>query len=99
MAAADKGKGAQRILALAVVVAAGVVGLPVAAAFLDGPSTDQLVVPVHLATVTVLGGVVGYLLPGVAGAGSPPLRGAGVGALVGLGAALLGLLLFLVLLG
>jgi asparagine N-glycosylation enzyme membrane subunit Stt3 len=99
MAAAGQGLGLQRITALAVVVAAGFAGLPVVAAALDGPSTDQVVVPVHLVMVTALGAVVGYLLPGIAGAGSPRARGAAVGVLVGLGAGLLGLLLFYVLLG
>lgn len=99
MAAAGQGTGPQRIIALAVVVVAGILGLPVVAAFLDGPSTDQLVAPVHLVLATVLGAVVGYLVPAVAGPGSSSARGAGVGAVVGLGAALLGLLLFLVLLG
>ena len=99
MAAAGQGTGPSRILALAVVVVAGVLGLPVVAAFLDGPSTDQLVAPVHLVLATALGAVVGYLVPAVAGPASSRARGAGVGAVLGLGAALLGLLLFFVLLG
>ena len=99
MTEADRGRGPRRIVALAVVVAAGIAGLPVVAAFLDGASTEPLVAPVHLVVVTLLGAVVGCLVPAVAGPGASQVRGAGLGALVGLGAGLLGLLLFFVLLG
>ncbi|HYO39795.1 MAG TPA: hypothetical protein VER39_09075 [Nocardioidaceae bacterium] len=98
MAAAGPKPTTQRTLALVVLVAAGIVGLPVAAAFLDGPSTEDLVLPVHVAVVAALGAVVGALLPGVAGAGSSRARGAGIGVLVGVAAALVGAALFYLLL-
>lgn len=86
--------GAQRGVALAVLVAAGLLSLPVVAAVLDGPSTEQLIVPAQVALMAAVGAVVGHRLPGVAGAGSTGARGAWVGALIGVTAALVGVALF-----
>lgn len=89
----------QRPIALALIVFDGLISLPVAAALLDGESTDQLIIPVQLVVVAVLGAMVGALLPGLAGAGASRARGAAVGAVVGLVAALLSIALFALLLG
>ncbi len=98
MAATGSKAGTQRGIALVVLLAAGIISLPVVAAFLDGPSTENLIIPVQLALMAVAGAIIGSLLPGVAGAASASARSAGFGALVGLGAALVGLVMFFLLL-
>ena len=90
--------GASRGIALVLIVAAGIVSFPLVAAFLDGPSTEGLIVPVQLAVMAVVGAVVGYLLPGLAGAGSSSARSAGFGALVGVATALISVAVFYLLL-
>jgi len=95
----ESSAGTQRAIALVVLLIAGILSLPIVAAFLDGESTENLVVPVQLAAMAAVGAVVGYLLPGVAGAGSSSTRSAGLGALVGVGTALVGLAIFFLLLG
>jgi len=75
--------GHQRGIALVLIIAAGIISFPLAAAFLDGPSTEDLIVPVHLVLMAVLGAVVGYLLPGLAGAGSSSVRSAATGVCIG----------------
>ena len=98
MATAASRAGRQRALALALLLAAGILGLPIVAVFLDGESTENLIVPVQLAVMAVLGAVIGHLLPGVAGADSSSARGAVIGSLIGIAAALLGAGLFFLLL-
>ena len=90
--------GVQRGVALVLLVAAGVVSLPVVAAFLDGSSVDSLIIPVQLAAMALVGAIVGYLLPGLAGDGASSSRGAGFGALVGVAAALVSVAVFALLL-
>jgi hypothetical protein len=99
MSEAGTANESQRPLALALIVVAGLVSLPVAAAVLDGESTDQLIVPVQLAAMAVLGAVVGYALPGLGGAGSSRPRSAALGTVVGVAAALVSLVVFALLLG
>jgi len=70
----------------------------VAAAFLDGGSAEDLIVPIQLAAMAVVGSITGYLLPGVAGFGSSSARSAMVGALIGVAAALGGIAVFSLLL-
>jgi hypothetical protein len=89
----------QRVVALVVLLALGILSLPVSAAFLDGDSTEDLVVPVQLVAMALVGAVVGYLLPGLAGPGAGRGRSAGVGAAVGLLVALLSVAVFRLLLG
>jgi len=91
--------GTQRAMALGLLLIAGIVSLPVVAAFLDGESTVNLLVPVQLAAMATVGAVVGCLLPGIAGSGSSSTRSAGLGALVGVATALVGVVIFFLLLG
>ena len=98
MATADTKTGIQRGVALVLLIAAGILSLPVVAAFLDGGSTEGLIVPVQLGVMAVLGALVGYLLPAVAGFGSSSVRSAGVGALAGVATALAGVAVFSLLL-
>jgi hypothetical protein len=90
--------GIQRGVVLVLLIAAGILSLPVVAAFLDGDSTEALIVPVQLGVMAVLGAIVGYLLPAVAGFGSSSVRSAGVGALLGVATALAGVAVFSLLL-
>lgn len=98
MAEAGSAPHTQRALAVALLLVAGVLSLPVVAAFLDGESTDQLIVPVQIALMVVLGAVVGYALPGLGG-GAGRMRAAGVGIVVAVVAALIGVVVFFLLLG
>jgi hypothetical protein len=100
MADADTGSSVQRVAAVVVLLAAGMLSLPVSAAFLDGEGTENWVVPAQLAGMAVIGAVVGALLPGLAGAGSSARQGARIGVFVGVVMAVLGIaVLFLLLNG
>jgi hypothetical protein len=90
--------GVLRGVAVVLLLVAGLLSLPVAAAFLDGGSTEDLIVPIQMGVMAVLGAITGYLLPGVAGFGSTSARSAMVGALIGLAAALGGIAIFSLLL-
>ena len=90
--------GVQRGVAVVLLLVAGLLSLPVAAAFLDGGSTEDLIVPIQMGAMAVLGAITGYLLPGVAGFGSTSARSAMVGAVIGLAAALGGVAIFSLLL-
>ena len=90
--------GIQRGVAVVLLLAAGIVSLPLAAAVLDGQPTEDLIVPIQLATMAVLGAIIGYLLPGVAGFGSSGARSAMVGAIIGVATALAGVAVFALLL-
>ena len=88
-----------RPLALLLLLVAGLVSLPVVAAFLDGESTDQLIVPVQMLSMALLGAVVGYLTPSLGGVGTSRVRGLGTGLVVGIVAAVLGVAVFFLVLG
>ena len=98
MPTAETKSGVLRGVAVVLLLLAGILSLPVVAAFLDGGSTEDLVVPVQLAVMAVVGAITGYFLPGVAGIGSSSARSALVGALIGVTAALAGIALFSLLL-
>ena len=95
MATAETKSGLQRGVAVVLLILAGILSLPVVAAFLDGGSTEDLIVPIQLIVMAVVGAIIGYLLPGLAGPGS---RSAMVGALIGVAAALVGVAIFMMLL-
>ncbi len=88
----------QRGVALVILILAGIVSLPVAAAFLDGEGTENWIIPVQLVGMAAVGAVVGRLLPGLAGAGATSARSTWIGALAGVVAALVGVALFFLLL-
>ena len=64
MATAETKSGVQRGVAVVLLFLAGILSLPVVAAFLDGGSTEDLIVPIQLAVMAVVGAITGYLLPG-----------------------------------
>ena len=88
----------KRVVAVVALLALGVLSLPLVAYVLDGEGTENWILPVQLLLMAVVGAVVGRLLPEVAGEGATPRRAVVVGALVGVGAAVLGLVIFFLLL-
>ena len=99
MTGAGSAPQSQRFLVVALLLVAGVLSLPVVATFLDGESTDQLVAPVQLVLMALLGALVGYASPQLGGSAGSRARGVGAGVLVGVLAALIGDVVFFLLLG
>ena len=98
MSTAETKSQLQRGVAVVLLLLAGILSLPVVATFLDGGSTESLIVPIQLAVMALVGAIIGYLLPGGAGFGASKARSAMVGALIGLAAALGGIAIFSLLL-
>ena len=88
----------KRVVAVVVLLVIGVLSLPLVASVFDGEGTENWILPVQLLLMAVVGGVVGRLVPELAGEGAAPRRAVVVGVLVGVGAAVLGLLIFFLLL-
>jgi hypothetical protein len=88
----------QRVVAIVALLVLGVLSLPVVAFFLDGEGTENWIVPVQLLLMAGVGALVGRAVPAVAGEGASRSRATVIGAALGLGAALIGLLIFFVLL-
>ena len=86
-----------RLLGWLLLVAAGILSLPVAASLFDGEGSENWILPVQLGGMAVIGALVGVLLPLTSGAGSA-VRRALVGAGLGLAAAVVGLVVFFLLL-
>ncbi|WP_377645251.1 hypothetical protein [Oryzobacter terrae] len=91
-----------RVVAVVVLLVLGVLALPVLAFFLDGASTENWVIPVDLVLMAVAGALVWRLVPApeAAGAHAPADGGTRtllVGAAVGVAAAVVGLVLFFLL--
>jgi hypothetical protein len=86
------------VVALVVLLAAGILSLPVAASFLDGESTENWILPVQLVAMAVVGAVVGRLLPGLAGADASARRATIRGLMTGVVMALVGVVIFFLLL-
>jgi hypothetical protein len=87
-----------RVLALVILLVVGVFSLPLSAYVLDGPSTENWILPVALTASALIGALVGRMLPGLAGPTAAPARAATIGAVTGVGMALAGVLLFFFLL-
>lgn len=84
----------QRIVGGLALLVAGVVSLPVAAFFLDGERTENWIVPVQLVAMAAIGAVVALALPDLVRDDAPSTRRALTGAGLGLLAALVGVLVF-----
>ena len=80
MVDAGTGTVAQRAGAVLLLLVAGILSLPVAAAFLDGEGAENWIIPAQLGGMVLIGAVVGALLPGLAGAGTSSGRAARIGA-------------------
>jgi hypothetical protein len=87
-----------RLLAFPLLLVAGIVSLPVAAAVLDGEGTENWILPAQLGGMAVVGALVGWATPAPAGGGSTSTRRLALGGVAGLVAALVGLGLFFLLL-
>ena len=87
-----------RILAFLVLLVAGVLSLPVSAAFLDGEGSENWILPVQLGGMAVIGALVGLASPSLARESATTARRVVFGALLGLLAALIGVVLFFLLL-
>jgi drug/metabolite transporter (DMT)-like permease len=98
MATAQANVGPQRVVAVLILVVAGILSLPVAAAFFDDEGTENWILPVQLLGMAIVGAIVGRLLPGLAGEGATASRATLVGAAAGLVAALAGVVIFFLLL-
>jgi hypothetical protein len=98
MTDAHTAAGVQRLAALVILLAAGILSLPLAATFLDGEGNENFILPAQLGGMAVVGAVVGYLLPGLAGATATTRRAVWVGVGVALLLAVLGVLVFFLLL-
>lgn len=85
---------AQRVVAAALLLAAGIMSLPLAASVLDGPGTENAIIPVQLIVMAAIGAGVAVALPGVAQAGATTGRRAAIGAGWGLLAAVAGVVVF-----
>ena len=88
----------QRVVALVVLLVLGVLSLPLVAAVLDGEGTENWIIPVQLLLMAAIGALVGRMVPALAGPGATRGRAVLVGAAAGVAAAVLGLLIFFVLL-
>lgn len=88
----------QRVVAVVVLILLGMLSLPLVASVLDGEGTQSWIIPVQLLLMAAVGAVVGRTVPALAGEGSDHRRAMLVGALLGVGAAVLGLLVFFLLL-
>lgn len=85
-----------KVLGWVLLLAAGVLALPLAATFLDDQGNENWILPVDVAVVALLGGVLGAALPGfVAGT---TRRRVLVGAAYGVAAAAVGVVVYFLLL-
>jgi drug/metabolite transporter (DMT)-like permease len=87
-----------RPIAVVVLLAAGVLSLPLAALLVDGEGTENWVLPAAFLAMAVFGAIVGSVLPGLAGTHASPGKGRVAGALVGVAMVGLGTLVFFLLL-
>jgi hypothetical protein len=87
-----------RILAFLALLVAGVLSLPVSAAFFDGEGSENWILPVQLGGMAVIGGLVGLATPALARESAATGRRVLFGALLGLLAAVIGVALFFLLL-
>ncbi|KAB7741444.1 hypothetical protein GA707_18035 [Nostocoides sp. F2B08] len=88
----------QRALGAVGLVTAGILSLPVVASVLDGPGAENWIIPVDLLLMAGIGAGAGVALPALTTPGAPTGRRALIGAAWGVLAALIGLLVFWLLL-
>jgi hypothetical protein len=88
----------RRTSALLLLLLLGVVSLPLVASVLDGPGTENWILPVQLALMAAVGALAGWLVPTLGGRDASRRRSILVGAALGVGAAALGVVLFFLLL-
>ena len=87
----------ERALGLFILLVAGVVSLPFAALPFDEEGSENWIIPTQLGAIAVIGALVGLAIPGLTGAETAGRR-AVFGALIGIGMALVGVLVFFLIL-
>jgi hypothetical protein len=87
-----------RIGATVVLLALGVLSLPLVAIVFDDPGQEGWIIPVQIAVMALIGAGIGVLVPALAGPGASRARAATVGALIALLGVAISLVLFVVLL-
>ena len=85
---------AQRVVGIVVLLVAGMLSLPLAAFFFDGPDTENWVIVIQLVAMAAIGAAVTIALPALAREGASTGRRAVTGIWWGLLAALVGVLVF-----
>ena len=83
-----------RVIAAVLLLAAGILSLPLCAALLDRQGTENWILPAQLIVMALIGAVVGTSFPALARANEPKTTRALVGAGWGLLAAAIGVLVF-----
>jgi hypothetical protein len=84
---------AQRVVGVVILLATGVMSLPLAAYVLDGRGTENWIIPVQLLAMAVIGAALTVALPALAREGAPTGRRIRTGMWWGLLAALVGVAL------
>jgi hypothetical protein len=84
----------QRVIGIVVLLAAGMLSLPLSALFFDGPATENWVIVIQLVAMAAIGALVTVALPALAREGATTSRRARTGIWWGLLAALVGVLVF-----
>lgn len=92
------GSTPQRVVAVMLLLTAGILSLPLTAAVVDGPGMENWILPVQLVVMAAIGAAVTIALPAMARAGAPTRTRALIGLGWGLLAALGGVLVFWLLL-
>jgi hypothetical protein len=92
------GSTVQRVIGVLLLLVAGMLSLPLAASLLDEQGTENWILPAQLLFMTGVGAGVTVALPALARGGDPAGRRALVGAGSGLLAAVVGVLVFWLLL-
>ena len=87
----------ERMLGLFVLLVAGIVSLPLAALRLRREGSENWIIPAQLGGMAVIGALVSVAIPGLTGAETAGRRVV-FGALIGVGMALVGVLVFFLLL-
>lgn len=85
-----------RLLGWVLLLAAGMLSLPLSATFLDDQGTENWILPVQLGGMAALGALVGVGLPGFLGGSTR--RRVLLGAAYGVGSAVVGVVIFFLLL-
>jgi len=88
----------QRFFGLAILLVAGMLSLPLAAAGFDDEGTENWILPVQLGGMALAGAIVALVVPALVRDGSSMLRRVLVGGAIGVGMAVFGVVVFFLIL-
>lgn len=88
----------RRLVTLVLLLAAGMLSLPVAAAFFDGEGSENWILPVQLGAMALIGAGAVVAVPDLAKDGASTGRRAATGAILGIVMAVVGVAVFFLLL-